>query len=369
MKRNHLLTLVLLVVACMTLPASADMTTGMTSGKADLKSAGPLAFGPDGVLFVADTKSAAIFAIATGDTSPGAAQSLVKVDGINNKIAAMLGTAANQVTINDMAVNPISRTAYLSISRGVGPEAVPVLMRVKSGGELEVVALDNVKFSRAELTNAPADATTGQGNRARNPRTESITDVAFLNNRVIVAGLSNEEFASSLRSIPFPFSAVEKPTAVEMYHGAHGAFETRSPVRTFVSYKVGQEAQLLAAYTCTPLVQFPLNDLKPGAKIMGKTIAEFGAGNRPLDMIVYQKDGKDFLLLSNSAHGVMKIPTTDIDKAASITQRVQGTSGLSFERVQNWTGVDQLDRLDGQYAVVVRRAEGGAMNLESLALP
>ena len=99
--------------------------------------------------------------------------------------------------------------------------------------------------------------------------------------------------------------------------------------------------------------------MKPGAKIMGKTIAEFGAGNRPLDMIVYQKDGKDFLLLSNSAHGVMKVPTADIDKAASITQRVQGTSGLSFERVQAWTGVDQLDRLDGQYAVVVRRADGG----------
>jgi len=47
------------------------------------------------------------------------------------------------------------------------------------------------------------------------------------------------------------------------------------------------------AYTCTPLVQFAIPDLKPGAKVKGKTIAELGNRNRPLDMIDYQKDGKD----------------------------------------------------------------------------
>jgi hypothetical protein len=31
---------------------------------------------------------------------------------------------------------------------------------------------------------------------------------------------------------------------------------------------------LLAAYTCTPLVQFPISDLKAGAKLKGKTLAE-----------------------------------------------------------------------------------------------
>ena len=81
---------------------------------------------------------------------------------------------------------------------------------------------------------------------------------------------------------------------MEIYHGAHGRFETRSPVRTFVPFNVGNEPSLLAAYTCTPLVQFPISELKPGAKIKGKTIAELGNRNRPLDMIVYQKDGKDY---------------------------------------------------------------------------
>ncbi len=45
---------------------------------------------------------------------------------------------------------------------------------------------------------------------------------------MIVAGLSNEEFASTLRSLPFPFKEGESETSVEIYHGAHGKFETRS---------------------------------------------------------------------------------------------------------------------------------------------
>ena len=101
-----------------------------------------------------------------------------------------------------------------------------------------------------------------------------------------------------------------------------GKFETRAPVRTFVPFKVGNEAQLLAAYTCTPLVQFPISDLKPGAKIKGKTVAELGNRNRPLDMIVYQKDGKDYLLLANSSRGIMKISTDQIEKVEGIVAPV-----------------------------------------------
>jgi len=259
-----------------------------------------LAFGPEGILFVADTKAASIVAIATGDTASASAKSF-KIDGIDKKVAALLGTSADQILIADMAINPVSGNAYLAVSRGRGPEAIPVLVRIKASGQAEVVALDKVKFSSVELPAAPADKLVGQGNRQSNPRQESITDIGFLNGRLLVAGLSNEEFASTLRAVPFPFKAAVNPTSVEIYHGSHGQFETRAPIRTFTTFKVGKEDQLLAAYTCTPLVQFPISELTPGAKIKGKTIAELGNRNRPLDMIVYQKDGKNFLLMANSS--------------------------------------------------------------------
>jgi hypothetical protein len=344
----------------------------MKDGKLELKSAGPIAFGPEGILLIADTKAAAIAAVATGDTKSGASGKLTKVEGINQKIAGLLGTSADQILISDMAVNPVSRNTYLAVSRGRGADATPVLIRVKTDGQPELFSLEKVKFSRAELPDAPVEGVVGQGNRQQsNPRRESITDIAFLEDRVLIAGLSNEEFASTLRAVPFPFKTVVNGTSVEIYHGAHGRFETRSPVRTFVPFKVGNEPHLLAAYTCTPLVQFPLSQIVPGAKIKGKTIAELGNRNRPLDMIVYQKDGKDYLLLANSSRGIMKISTDNIENAERIDKPVPdgNMKGLPYETIESWTGVDQLDRLDGQHAVVLRRGDGNAQTLETLTLP
>jgi hypothetical protein len=369
MKSKILTSLFALSVAGSNLLA-ANWTEGMKEGKPAFKSMGPLAFGPDAILFVADSKAATIFAIATDDKAGSDASKPLKIEAINQKAAALLGTSADQILIDDMVVNPASRNVYLAVSRGRGPDAVSVLIRTK-GGDLEVVELDKVKFAKAELPDAPVDGVVGQGNRQSNPRRESITDIAFLEDRLLVAGLSNEEFASTLRAVPFPFKTVANGTSVEIYHGAHGKFETRSPVRTFVPFKVGNEPHLLAAYTCTPLVQFPLSDLKPGAKIKGKTIAELGNRNRPLDMIVYQKDGKDYLLLANNSRGIMKIETDKIENAESIESPVSGggKKGLAYETVEAWTGVDQLDRYDTKHAVVVRRGDGGSLNLEALPLP
>lgn len=181
--------------------------------------------------------------------------------------------------------------------------------------------------------------------------------------------MANEEFASTLRALPFPFKDSVNGTQVEIYHGAHGRFETRAPVRTFAPFKVGKEDHLLAAYTCTPLVQFPVNSLKPGAKLQGKTIAELGNRNRPLDMIVYQANGKHYLLMANSSRGVMKITTENIADAGSITAPVADKQGLTYETVAAWTNVDQLDRFDAKHATVVRRTESGSLNLETLPLP
>lgn len=372
MKRLPRLALTLCTLGLLaTSSSAAKWTEGMKAGKPDIKSISQLTFGPEGILFVADSKSAAVFALDTGDNKAGSAGSL-KVEGINQKISALLGTSADQILITDMVVNPVSHSAYISVARGRSAAAAPALFRVDKAGKLEPVSLDNVKHSKAQLPDAPIDGVVGDGKRKSNPRMESITDIAFLEDRVLIAGMSNEEFASTLRAIPFPFKSVANGTSVEIYHGAHGKFETRSPVRTFIPFKVGKEQQLLAAYTCTPLVQFPLKDLKPGAKIQGKTIAELGNRNRPLDMIVYQKGGKDYLLMANSSRGVMKIDTTQIEGAESITTKVNDKQGVTYQTIDSWTGVDQLDRLDEKTALVMRRnGEGDAapLNLESLPLP
>ena len=361
MKFKRLFALTLATVGAL---AAASLTTGMQSGKADLKSAGPLAFGPEGILLVGDPMGAQIFAIDTGDSKAGKGGE-VDLLALHEKIAAHVGSPADQILVNDLAVNPISKTVYLSVQRGRGPEAMPLLLRVRHG-KIEDVKLENILHSTASLSNAPADTKDQRGN---SKRSEAITDIAYLDGKVIVAGLSNEEFASTLRTIDFPFAKLSTTTSVEIFHDAHGKYETNSPVRTFTTYSIGSKSHLLAAYTCTPLVKIPMSDLKPGSKIMGTTIAELGNRNRPLDMIVYKKGGADFILMNNSSRGVMKMPASDLGSYEAITKPIADKSGVPYETVAGWKGVEQLDRFDDTHAMMLFRTEGGGLDLKKVALP
>jgi hypothetical protein len=342
---------------------------GMTTGTPDIKSAGPLAFGPAGILFIGDPQGAAIFAIDTKDTTAGPKSAELALEGIDSQVAGLLGTTADDILINDLAVNPASGAVYLSVARGRGPDAAPVLVRVDESGELKPVPLENVAFSKTELSNAPDDRESGEGRRRGNQRLESITDLMFLDGRLYVAGLSNEEFASKLRSIPFPFQNEIADTSIEIFHGSHGQYETRSPVRTFAVYNIDDKPNLLAAYTCTPLVKIPLESLVPGEKVMGQTVAELGNRNRPLDMVVYQKDGRDYLLMANNARGLMKISLDDVSDVKPIDKRVSDKAGLEYETIASAPGVVQLDRLNEANVVVLVQADGEAQNLRTLALP
>jgi len=363
--RNLAIALLAVCAVVATIARAAETRASLKKGTPDLKSAGPLAFGPDGILFIGDTKGAALFAIDTGDRAPAAEKRAALVKDLAGKVAAMLGTNAKQVAINDLAVNPLSGNIYLSVSRGRGPDALPALVRIHANGKLEEVSLENVPFSKADLPNPPGATERG--------RAESITDVAFADGRVFVAGLSNEEFSSRLIAIPFPFSSNGfDGAAIEIYHGAHGRFETKSPIRTFVTYRIQNQPYMLAAYQCTPLVKLPVADLKAGAHVKGTTIAELGNRNRPLDMIVYQKDGKDYLLMTNSSRGVMKIRTEGAGSAEGITTPVPGggTKGLGYDTIASLKGVAQMDQLDERHAVLLVQADAnGTIDLQTIELP
>jgi len=351
----------LTLTLCAAMPAALlQADSGLQEGTPDIKHAGPLAFAPQGVLLIGDTLNAAIYAIDTGDDKAISGERSVNIEGVNEKIAAMMGSNTEETVINDMAVNPLSGNLYLSVARGRGPDAMPVVFKADSKGVLSELSLKKVKFSKAAIANAP-ESQEGK----RNPRLSVITDMQYTNGQVIVAGLSNEEFASKLRVLKYPFDGTGKSTSVEMYHGAHGKMETASPVRTFTTY----EDTVLAAYTCTPLVTIPVSELKE-PKIKGKTIAELGNMNNPLDMIVYKKGNQDFLLMANSARGVMKLKLSksEIDATKTIETRINGTAGLPFESVSDLKDVVQLDKLTDSRAVLLVGAKG-RQDIRTIDLP
>ena len=344
---------------------AAGVPVAAADGGPQMSSIGPMTFAPDGVLFAADPQAATVYALELGEKASGGAAGTQAVDAIDQKIAALLGTDAKEIIITDLVVHPRTKNAYISVMRGQGTAGKPALLRVDGAGKIEAVTFDNLKHTKVALPNPPNAGTNPQ----RDPRQQSITDMAFTEGRLYIAGLSNEEFASKLRTVKYPFAAADNGTSVEIFHGNHGQLETRSPVYAFVPYSIGNQPHLVAAYLCTPLVKFPVASLQPGSKVVGTTIAELGNRNRPIDMVLYKKDGREFLLMSNTSRGVMKIPTDGFAAAAAITERVTAeTGGVAFETVAALKGVEQLDLLDGSRTLALSRTEG-ALNLVTAALP
>ncbi|HKD05649.1 MAG TPA: hypothetical protein VKB79_07090 [Bryobacteraceae bacterium] len=368
--------------ATLALFAIADVpvnpTAGLKSGKLELKSAGALAFGPDGVLFVGDSIGGSIAAIDTNDKVNAKSVPVLNVENLDAKIAAIVGIPADQLVINDMKVNPASKNVYISAARGKGPDAQPLIVKLDAQGNLSSLSLDNVKFAQIALADAPESNPSAR----QNPRTVTITDMNYVNGNLLVAGMSNEEWSSALRSFPVPFRNAEPGTQVQIWHDSHGRYETASPVRTFVPFNISGQQYVIAAYTCTPLVKIPVSDLKAGAKVKGQTIADLGAGNQPLDMVPYRKNGKDFILVANSAFGLLKVEADHLETYPTIDSPTKnpGTAGMPFEKITSVTNVKQLAQVDAANAVVLTANAGagpafapgppvGPMTLKTIALP
>lgn len=333
---------------------------GLTTGTPAIKSMNALTFGPNGILFVGDGRSATVFAIDTKDVKPVDKADPVEVKNIDQKLAALLGTDVANVTIQDLAVNPISKTVYCAVQHSDG---TPVLIRIE-GDKLTPVSLKEVPFSTVTLTNVAAED--AKDRRGESLRIASISDMGFADGKLLVSGLSNGEFGSTFRSIPFPFTNVQDQTSLEIYHAAHAKYETMAPIRTFTTTEIKGKKYLLASYTCTPLVLFPMDELKPGTHVKGRTVAEMGSGNSPLDMVMLKKGAESFLMMANSNRPVFKVKYKNLEAyEGTLTSPVTesfATAGVDFVSLP-LTNVLQIDKLDDGRMVMLQRRSNGNLDL------
>jgi hypothetical protein len=284
--------------------------------------------------------------------------------------------------IRDFAVHPESHAVYLSVMRGLGDDSIPVLIRAAGDATLSELELENIRYSQTAIEDAPAtDDPRESGYTLRDDdargeplfvtetfalrvergslRTSTITDLEFVDGELLVAGASNEEFSSTLRRIPFPFRGESRASSLEIYHVSHGRWETRSPIRTLAAY--GNGTGVLASYTCTPLVHFPLGDLAGGTRVIGRTVAELGAGSSPIDIASFTRDGREHVLVSTSRRGLVRIDCQDIDAQQGLTEHLEPT-GVPREQLPQ-QGVGHMGVVGDK--VLMLQHEGSRTDLRS----
>ncbi|NNE94134.1 MAG: hypothetical protein HKN23_21005 [Verrucomicrobiales bacterium] len=249
----------------------------------ELKSVGRVSFGPKGLLLVSDPASASVVAIDTGDTGP-VKKLAAKVENVESKLIDAFGVQKGGVKIIDMAVNPESGNIWLTAN--VNPGNQPKIVKVDSAG----------KFSEPDLKSMPHVRMTLPS--SENEKLRNVTDLAWGEFSVIVAGQSTGEFSNKIFQIPIPLEHGENAQfySAETYHVAHRKWETKAPIQSFIPYEEDGKNYIVGAFACTPIAKFPLDDIETGAEVKGTSVVELGSGNRPRDMFTYRKDGEEWLV-------------------------------------------------------------------------
>lgn len=347
-------------------------------GTPDIKSMSKLTFGPDGILFLGDSRGASVYAFDFKDNERAGGNEALNLRDLDMQIGALLGKRREDILIHDMAVNPISQNVYLTVSYGGENREerdifdanyvndATLLMKVDRKGKLSEVVLEGVYYSQLKLSSVFSSRAKFSSGRSKNIFT--IRYLSFDQGQLYISGLSNEEFSSTFRIAPFPFNESHSTTGVEFYHGAHGKYETSSPINTFMKYKIEGKDHLLAAYSCTPLITVPLAQLKDGKKIRARTVAEIGPGSHPIDIRSYTKAGQEYILIANSRRGLIRMSPADLAAQKSSINRPTSKAGVPYKTLIPGRHLKQMDILNKDYVLLLKHAAGRGFDLQSVAV-
>ena len=333
------------------------LSAAVNASAAEIKSISRLAVGPGNVLFVADWKAGRVHAITLPEAPQRPTGTAFNILDLDTLLSKQVGGA--RVTVEDMVARPGTAEVYVAISYGAAK--TPALIAITNDRKARRVDLKAAKSTSIELRDAPTSNYKFWNEMPQ--RSFTVTDMKWRDGEIFIAGLSNQDFASTLRRVNYPFDGQQSTTSVEIYHTGHNLVETRAPIRAMSFATWGGKPYLVAAYTCTPVVTIPLEDLKDGAHIRGKTIAELGYGNTPADMISYSKteQGKteNFLLLINFERGANVIPVSQVEAASS---RPGMDKLVPYGQIAGMdvtsaplAGALRVDNLDEKSFIVVRR--------------
>ena len=333
---------------------------------------GRMSFAKAGVLLIADRGNGSIVAIDTGDLGP--ARPLKKrIDAVDKLVGAALGTNSAGVQIVDMAVNRQSGRIYLSVIRK--QDGISALLTIDAAGKVAAVNLAKARHVRITL---PGDG---------KAKVSNVTGVKLAGSRVLAAGQSGREFASKIYSIPLPLEHGNSADvySTETYHVAHGRWETKAPIQSFIPVQEKGKTFIVGSFNCTPIAKFPVDGLKTGAKIKGTSIIELGSGNRPIDMFIYKKDGRNWLVTNTDRFHHKQNPlgpsqywgcrvdlkflsAEKTNEQAAVRKIKQPKDPRGMEVIDVLFGVKQVDQLDNDQIVVLRDNKG-ALDLELAVLP
>jgi hypothetical protein len=379
------------LVACggenpITLPGQGDGGSGASSssgsagsapsqignaqlGNPQLTSAQSLAFGPGGVLLVGDGWSDRIVAIETGDTSI-ASRPFNSVEEVQNLMGAIANAfdppvAPGEVTLLDVAVNPLSWRIYLAAQRFSGGEVA--ILWIDGSAAVHRFALDNVVYGAIRYPmDQPGSIVTGMAWSDPDDTILGFTGKGPFQLGQIV-----------LRETPFFHEGGIRAATTRIYHRSHATWESSPSIDRGLLFWTDAngtarasppgDPYVLAAYAHAPVVRFPLAAFDDGGEVTGTTVFDVGIDRFVTALAFDDRGDRGWLLATVSNLELMGglamvridrsllVQNVNVDQTAPILFDFTGMPQVpGVDRLYFLDGVTQLDMIDAGVAVIVR---------------
>jgi len=329
-----------------------------------------IAFGPNGKLLIGG--GARVVSVETGDTTP-TTWSKTEIANIDDVLAGKLGLSAKDIEIRKLAVNPASRKAYVALQSLKSNASV--ILTIDGAGNIAEFPLDKVNYTSYALE-APKVSVT------------KVTDIAWAGGKIVVATQATDKFAASrvFTIDPSAKGGTAKQISTKTYHVGHKKWETHAPLRVLMPFVEAGKTSVVGSFTCTPVVRYNIDDAKDNDQVVGNSVLELGTGNTPRSMFTYERDGKQYILVSvgrnnkkpafgfPSAYWVARVDADLLKETTNINEKAPwrvGGKNLVGDRVEvakDFFGVQQMDKLDATRAVAILESKGG-LSLRTLQLP
>lgn len=198
--------------------------------------------GTDAVLLVADMSSVYAIDIADNNAADAAANTVTTIPNfVADKLAPLVGAS---VTVQDIVVNPISKSVYVLGTAGLNN----VIFKVeKNGANVSILNLNNVTYSKIDWTGTAFN----------------INDMAYADGKLYVSS-GTFSLDGELGWISSPFvhnSTFTKRSTTLFKSNWGGTYVTTAPLETLTSGQVDGKYRLMGVTTCAPGFSIDVNTL------------------------------------------------------------------------------------------------------------
>jgi hypothetical protein len=257
------------------------------------------------IALMVNNKEGKVYAIDLHDKNASSANENAiasPVGDLKNKIATAMGTTGDKITIDNLEVNPISKSIYVMARVNASSDA-QIVKITKAGTQIELLNLEDVMYSAMQFS------TIG----------EVVNDITYGDGALYLSYSHASTLVGkvTMQKAPFTTSSLGSRSTTVFKTNWGASFFTDAPLESMCYGKVAGKSRLMGVTVCAPGYSFETKDINEGTGLL--QVNEYFNLNTgsPIKVMSLKQGNTSYLLELHWDGRIVRIGEKYIDGSAS----------------------------------------------------